>query len=52
MAAFADGHVANITRIDTAFINRDANNDDIYSAVGDGPMNTPGKGSTTRAFVR
>ena len=52
MAAYADGHVGNITRIDTAFINRDANNDDIYSAVGDGPMNTPGEGSTTRAFVR
>lgn len=52
LAAFADGHVANINRIDTSFINRDANNDDIYSSVGDGPMNTPGEGSTTRAFVR
>ena len=52
MAAFADGHVANINRIGASFINRDANNDDLYSAVGDGPMNTPGEGSTTRAFVR
>lgn len=52
MAAFADGHVANVNRIGVSFINRDANNDDIYSAVGDGPMNTPGEGSTTRAFVR
>ena len=52
MAAFADAHVANINRIGVSFINRDANNDDMYSAVGDGPMNTPGEGSTTRAFVR
>lgn len=52
MAAFADGHVANINRNGASFINRDANNDDLYSVDGDGSMNTPGEGSTTRAFVR
>ena len=52
LVAFADGHVGNINRIGSSFINRDANNDDIYTAVGDGSMNTPGEGSTTRAFVR
>lgn len=52
MAAFDDGHVGNLTRTGGAYRNRDAANDDIYTAVDDGPMNTPGEGSTTRAFVR
>ncbi|MCK6490108.1 MAG: type II secretion system GspH family protein [Planctomycetes bacterium] len=34
------------------FANRDANNDNIYSDDGDGGGNSPGNGSTTRAWVR
>jgi prepilin-type N-terminal cleavage/methylation domain-containing protein/prepilin-type processing-associated H-X9-DG protein len=34
------------------FANRDAGNDNIYSDDGDGGANTPGNGSTTRAWVR
>jgi prepilin-type processing-associated H-X9-DG protein len=34
------------------FANRDANNDNIYSDDGDGGANSPGNGSTTRAWVR
>ncbi len=52
MAAFADGHVGNLNRRGTSILNQDADKDDIYTADGDGPMNTPGEGSTTRAFVR
>ena len=52
MAAFADGHISNINRSGTAFINKDAQKDDIYSDVDDGPMQIPDEGSTTRAFVR
>lgn len=52
MAAFADGHVGSINYSVTAFINKDAKGDDIYSDSDDGPMNIPGEGSTTRAFVR
>ena len=52
MAAFADGHVGNLNRVGTSFINKDAKDDDIYTDTGDGPMATPGEGSTTRAFVR
>jgi len=52
MAAFADGHAGVINRVASTFINRDANNDDLYTAVGDGRMDTPGMGSTTRAYLR
>ena len=50
--AFADGHVGNLDRVGTAFINKDAKDDDVYTDVGDGPMNLPSEGSSTRAFVR
>ena len=58
MVGFADGHVGNLTRqgsraaTSVTFLNRDANEDDIFSDLNDGPMHIPGEGSTTRAFVR
>ncbi len=50
-AAYADGHVSYLPRDGSSLLNLDADRDDIYSAVGDGPMGVPGEGSTTRAFV-
>ena len=52
MASFADGHVGYIAGTDGQHLNRDAANDEIYDGIGDGPMATPGMGSTTRAWVR
>ena len=50
--ACADGHVSDIKWRNGHFRNRDADNDDIYDQLGDGPMTTPGMGSTTRAWIR
>lgn len=58
MAGFADGRVSPLTRqrsrgtTSVTFLNRYADQDDIYSDLNDGPMDIPGEGSTTRAFVR
>ena len=52
VAAFSDGHTGILKKTGGNFLNHDANDDDIYTDVNDGPMSLPGQGSTTRAFVR